>query len=193
MNRLAKTCVVSAIALSLAGCVSAPYISIDSKPSADLTRYQTYGFVEKPGTDREGYSTLLTGHFKAAVQQEMHARGYRLVEKDPELQVNFFSNVENRSETRNSPRMSIGYIHYRGGVSVGFPITHNDIDTRNYKVGTITLDIIDARAKELIWSGVLEGALSRKAMENPAGAVQSAVTQIFNRYPVAKAVTTPTQ
>jgi Domain of unknown function (DUF4136) len=174
------------VLLALAGCASTPRIAVDSRPNTDFAAYKTYAFVTQPGTDREGYTTILTGHFKAALQAEMQARGYRLVSDNPDLQLNFFSNVEHRSETRSSPRLNVGYIHYRGGISIGFPIANQDLETRNYKVGTITIDVVDARHKELIWEGVLEGALSRKALENPAAAVQSAVTQIFARFPVAK-------
>ena len=39
------------------------------------------------------------------------------------------------------------------------------------------------RVPALLWA--LEGALSRKAMRDPAGAVRSAVGQIFRQYPVA--------
>jgi hypothetical protein len=182
-----------AAVIVLAGCASAPRITVDSRQGTDFANYKTYAFVAQPGTDRDGYTTILTSHFKAAVQSEMQARGFRLADSDPDLQVNFFSNVENRSDTRSMPNMSFGYYQYRGGISIGFPISSATVETRNYKVGTINIDIIDARRKELVWEGVLEGALSRKAMENPAGAVQSAVSQIFSRFPIAKPVSTPAQ
>jgi Domain of unknown function (DUF4136) len=173
--------------LVVVGCASQPRISAQSRDGADFTQYRTYGWVSPLATDNAGYSTIITSHFKAAVQQEMQARGYVFSATDPDLQVNFFSNVENRSETRSSPSMSIGYFGYRGrfGYGMNIPVYNNQVETRNYKVGTVSIDVVDARRKELIWSGVLEGALSNKAMENPAGAIRSAVSQIYSRYPVA--------
>ncbi len=179
----------------LAGCASQPRISAQSRAGADFTQYRSYAWVSPLATDNAGYSTIITSHFKAAVQREMQARGYVYSESNPDLQVNFFSNVENRSETRSSPSMSIGYFGYRGrfGYGMNIPVYNNQVETRNYKVGTVSIDVVDARRKELIWSGVLEGALSNKAMENPAGAIQSAVGQIYSRYPVAKTAAVPAQ
>jgi hypothetical protein len=177
------------------GCASQPRISAQSRDGADFTQYRTYGWISPLATDNAGYSTIITSHFKAAVQQEMQARGYVYSATDPDLQVNFFSNVENRSETRSSPSMSIGYFGYRGrfGYGMSVPVYSNQVETRNYKVGTVSIDVVDARRKELIWSGVLEGALSNKAMDNPAGAIRSAVSQIFSRYPVARPASAPSQ
>jgi hypothetical protein len=40
---------------------------------------------------------------------------------------------------------------------------------------------------------VLEGTLSKKAMENPGAAIQYAVTQIYTRYPVPSRTAAPAQ
>jgi len=44
--------------------------------TVDLASYKTYGFPEEVGTDRAGYSTLVTRYFKDAVNREMQRRGF---------------------------------------------------------------------------------------------------------------------
>lgn len=182
-------------ALVIVGCVSQPRISSQARPNTVFASYKTYAWVSPLATDKAGYSTIITSHFKNAVQSQMAARGYTLDMNNPDLLVNFFSNIENRSETYSSPSMNMGYYGYRGsyGYGLGFPAFGGSVETRNYKVGTVSVDIVDAKRKELVWEGTLEGTLSSKAMDNPAGAIQSAVGYIFTKYPVQTSVLAPAQ
>lgn len=172
--------------LLLAGCASSgPKINSDFDRNADFSAYQTFGFVDPLGTDKHGYSTLVTSHFKAAAREQMESLGYTYTENNPDLLVNFFSNTENRTDIRTSPSMtaSYGYYGYRSGLYMGFPVYGTDTDTIHYKVGTLNIDVVDAAEERLIWEGIAEGKLSKAAMENPRAAIQSAVSQIFQRYP----------
>lgn len=187
MNRLIKAVIALAV-ITLAGCATTgPDIRTDFDPETDFTRYKTFGFVEPLGTDKHGYSTLITSYFKAAAQNEMQALGYTYSDTDPDLLVNFFMNMENRSDVRSGPRISAGYgyYQYRYGLYLGFPVYERETDTRHYKVGTLNIDVVDAKEKRLIWEGVAEGKLSQEALENPRPAIQSAVRQIFQHYPTA--------
>ena len=62
--------------IALAACQSSPQIRTQSAPALDVLRYQTFGFVEHPDTDKSGYTTLTTRYLKEAVSREMLARGY---------------------------------------------------------------------------------------------------------------------
>lgn len=189
-----KTVLVASV-LVMAGCASQPRISSQARVGSDFSSYKTYAWVSPLATDRAGYSTIMTSQFKTAVQAQMAARGFTFDANNPDLLINFFSNVESRSETRGSPSMSIGYFGYRGGYGygMGFPIYGGGIETRNYKVGTVSIDLVDAKRKELVWEGALEGTLSSKAMENPGAAIQSAVGQIYSKFPVQSSATIPAQ
>lgn len=171
----------------LSGCATGPDIRSDYDHEADFSGYQTFGFIEPLGTDKLGYSTLVTSHFKAAARKEMEALGYRYSEENPELKVNFFLNTENRTEIRSTPSMSAsyGYYGYRSGLYMGFPIYGSDTETRNYKVGTLHVDVVDTAKEQLIWEGIAEGKLSQEALDNPRPAIQSTVHQIFQHYPTA--------
>ncbi len=186
MKKIVFNALLMGSVLGMVGCVSQPRISSQSRPNIDFSAYKSYAWVAPLATDKAGYSTIITSHFKVAVQAQMAARGYTFDANNPDLLINFFSNVETRSETRSSSSMSVGYYGYRGGYGygMGFPIYGGGVETRNYKVGTVSVDVVDAKRKELVWEGALEGTLSSKVMQNPGGAIQSAVGQIFTKFPV---------
>ncbi|MBP7371002.1 MAG: DUF4136 domain-containing protein [Arenimonas sp.] len=192
MNRsLIKAFVLSA-SLTLIACTGGgPAITTQTRPNINFSQYKTYSFADKLGTDKPEYTTIITSEFKTAVQQEMFKRGYVYTASNPDLWVNFFSNVENRSDTYSTPGFAGGYYGmgfggygYGYGLGFGAPFYGRDVETINYKVGTVSIDVVDFKSKELIWTGMLEGALTKKSMENPGAAIQSAVTQIFSKYPV---------
>jgi hypothetical protein len=195
-NALVKTLLVSAV-FALTACTTGPSITTQARANTNFSQYKTWGYAEQLGTDKAGYSTIITSEFKQAVQKEMSARGYVYTETNPGLWVNFFSNVQTVTDTYSTPGVNVGlYGGYGGfnrgyGMGFGMPIYNNDVETRNYKLGTVSIDVVDVASKELIWEGVLEGALTKKAMENPGAAIQSAVTQIYAKYPIQGAAPAP--
>ncbi len=179
-----------AVSLLLGACASGPTYRTDYDPSVDFSSYETYGFFAPLGTDRAGYSTLITQHFKAAVRREMDALGYRFVEAgEPDLLVNFSANAEEVTEVRSRPAPTLvatyGYYGYRRGLYTTFPMYTTEVDTVRYQEGTANVDVIDNRANRLVWEGVVEGRLSREAMENPKAAIDRVVGELFARYPTA--------
>ena len=184
MKRHFTWIVAAAAALALAGCATTtgPDITIDYDRSADLMSYKTYGFPEEVGTDRAGYSTLVTGYFKDAVKREMEQRGYVYDEEDPDLFVNFFSNVREVSDVVSTPRFASGYYGYRYGLYGAWPFYDEDVSTVRYRLGTVNVDIDDGERMQLIWEGVAEGRVTRDDMKNPRAAIDAVVAELFRRY-----------
>lgn len=174
----------------LTACASGPKLRSDQAANIDFSRYQTFGFVAEPATDKAGYSTLVTQHFKHAIREQMQARGYRYSDTNPDLLVNFNSNTVNRSEVRTTPGIiaPYGYYHYRRGYYSPFMHYQPEVETVHFKVGTVNIDVVDASAKQLIWEGIAEGTLTEKALQQPQQAIQQAVQHIFSRYPLAAAL-----
>ncbi len=177
-----------AVALAaLAGCAATPStdIRVNSAPDADFSRYSTFGFPEQTGTDRGGYSTLVTSYFKAAVREQMEMRGYHYVDQNPDLLVNFYAKVRERTQTRPEPGFSAGYGYYgyRYGLYSAWPLYDNDVRTVTYPIGTANIDVVDARRKQMIWEGVAEGRISDEDMNQPRESIARVVTQLYARFP----------
>lgn len=177
---------VIAVAALAAGCATtrAPQTRIDYDKGADFSVYRTFGFPKETGTDRGGYSTLVTSYFKDSITTAMEARGYKYAEENPDLLVNFFMNTRERTESTSQPRMSMGYGYYgyRYGLYNAWPL-YDDDRTVTYKIGTINVDIVDAEKKQLVWEGISEGRVSEEAMANPKVTVNAVVTELMRKYP----------
>ena len=185
IRRVAAACALTA-ALFVAGCAttSGPQTRIDYDKSADFSVYRTYGFPKETGTDRGGYSTLVTSYLKSAMSAQMEARGYKYSEERPDLLVNFFMNTRERTEIRPSANASLGYGYYgyRYGLYNAWPLYDED-RTVTYKVGTLNIDIVDAEKKQLVWEGVAEGRVSDEELQNPKVAINAVVTELMRQYP----------
>jgi len=73
----AKFTMVALLGALLAGCATteAPDMRVDYDRNADFSVYRTFGFPKETGTDRGGYSTLITSYFKSSVSTAMEASG----------------------------------------------------------------------------------------------------------------------
>ncbi len=190
--RAARFMLMIALALCSAACTSGPQVRVDSDPSANLTSYKTFAFFEELATDKSSYSTMITSRLKDATRRELERRGYEEVTQNPDLRVNFNTNVENRTDVQSSPSASAGFYGYRAGMYGawgGYPI---DIHTTHYQQGTLVIDLVDAQKRQLVWQAIAQGRLSKKALENPAESIDALIAEMFEKYPVPALDTAPT-
>jgi hypothetical protein len=172
-----------AVVALLGGCASEPRLRSSFDPSADFGAYRTYGFVAPLGTDRSGYSTIISSTLRAAVSREMEQRGYEY-SATPDLLVNFHARLRERQQVDVVP---VGgppfYYGYRYGYYApwgGYPY---ETLVRDYTEGTLNVDIVDRARKQLVWEGIAIGEVSEKKLRDPASALPPVVARIFSRYP----------
>lgn len=185
-----KSLFVVALAIGLAACASGPDIRVDGDPNVNIPAYRTFGFFSSVATDKAGYSTILTTRLKDATRRELEKHGYAYAESDPELLVNFNLNVVDKTEVYSTPSAGVGYGYYgyRSGMYGAWSGYPRDIETRNYRQGTLSIDVVDAAKKALVWEGVAEARVTKKMRENPGDTVDSVVTDILAGFPAKNAV-----
>lgn len=180
IHRLRTGLVALAGAVLLVACATGPEIRRDTNPSANFAEFKTFGYFSPLATDNAGYETVFTARLKEATRRNLVAKGYVYSETDPDLLVNFYANVEDRQEIRTSP-VSLGYYGFRRGFYGGF--STQQIETVNYKTGTLTIDIIDRAQNALAWEATAEGRVSRDARRNPGPAIDAVVDQMMAPLP----------
>ncbi|MBU2114595.1 MAG: DUF4136 domain-containing protein [Gammaproteobacteria bacterium] len=192
LQQLILVC-VAASTLAIAGCASGPKVRSDAAANTNFSAYKTFSFMPEPATDKAGYATLVTQHFKDAISAEMTALGYQYSDNNADLMINFNSNVETRTDVRSMPTSSMhySYYNYRRGFYVGLPLYTNDVDTIRYKYGTVNIDVVDAAKKQLVWEGISEGTLKKSDLDNPKQAIANVVGLIFQQYPTRQTVPQP--
>jgi hypothetical protein len=51
-----------------------------------------------------------------------------------------------------------------------------------YTKGTLNIDLVDAKRKQLVWEGVAVGRVTDDKLANPEPAIDKAVADIFAKY-----------
>ena len=179
---LHSLCSLVALA-ALVGCVSAPETRADYDHTVDFAQYRSFGFFDKVGTDEADYESLVTRQLKASTRRELEARGYRYTATTPDLLVNFNASVTQQTRVRHMPfyggyyGYGYGYPGYYGAWAGYEPYVDQ------YEEGTLNIDIVDARRKQLVWEGVTVGRITDKAKKNRATAIDVAVQDMFTQFP----------
>jgi hypothetical protein len=184
--KCAKLLTVFGLSALLVACASGPKVRADADPSVNLASYKTFGFFDQLSTDKSKYSTMITTRLKDATRRELKMRGYEEAQ-DPQLLLNFNTNVENRTDVQSTPS-SAGFYGYRAGMYGAWGGYPQDVHTTHYQEGTLAIDVVDAAKKQLVWQGVAQARLTKSMLENPGDTIDSVVTDIFAKYPVPPAV-----
>jgi Domain of unknown function (DUF4136) len=181
LSALSSIGVVACLSL-VVGCASKPDIRADADPNANFAGYKTFGFFDNLATDKSRYSTMITSRLKDATRREMQMRGYAEAQQDPQLLVNFNTNVESRTELHSTP--SGGFYGYRSGMYGAWSSYPSETYTTQYQEGTLAIDIVDAAKKQLVWQGVAQARLTEAMLNNPTDTIDSIIGDIFAKYPV---------
>jgi hypothetical protein len=167
-----------AILLALAACASpGPHVRVEFDPGAPFEDYRTFGFQSPLGTG----DGAVTRHLVSATRRELEARGLRFDESAPDLRVNFNGRLSERSGAPLSGPPGGDYSYRQGHHAAwsGYPA----LEAAPYTVGTINIDLIDAKRRQLVWQGVFTGEVTDKMLTDPQPAIDRAVADAFARYP----------
>jgi len=187
---LVGVCLSSTFLLGACASLNAPQISTDYDHSANFATYKTFAFADPLGTDRGGYTTIVTARLKESVNNQMTQRGYVYQDKNPDLLVNFFIKIRNEAQYVAPAPMAWGPYGFDGGWyqpwpgygGFGFAPT-----VVQYTNGIIKIDLIDARKKQLVWEGVSKSQIDDFKNDTSANKLSLDVSQIFAYYPFAAA------
>lgn len=176
----------------LAACASSPAIKSDYDHQADFSRYRTFGYMSPLGTDKAGYSTLLTERLKDATRGQMEMRGYMYDAANPDLLVNFNGKLQQKIQVTEAPPPPMGpYYGYRSGFYGGWPGYGWGDTVYQYTEGTLNIDLVDARRKQMVWEGVAVGEVQNPDTATSSQNIDKAVAGIFAKYPFRAGVAAP--
>ena len=170
---------VALLSLALLTACRSYSVNYDYDVTASYGRYRTFDYyTSKKGTG--GTTTLMDKRVRAAVEKELQAKGFAMETKaDPDFLVTYYPIVQNR-KVRTNARMGMGwgYRPFYGGVST------TTSQVRNYKEGSIVIEIVDFKTNQLIWQGAAEGALTGlNSPEDADEVVPKAVRDILAKFP----------
>jgi len=151
-------------------------VNSDYDKKVDFTLYKTYAFY-KSGIDKVEVSDLDKKRILNSIDEAMASKGF-IKSETPDLLVNIFTKEREQVDV-NQFNMGWGY-----GWGWGWDpwMMGGNTAVSRYPVGTLFIDIIDAKKKELIWQGEGEGALTKDTNKKDEK-IKEFVSKILELYP----------
>ena len=182
-----------AATLVLAACATTPRVAVttDYDKATNFQLYRSYDWYQEQPTGERAktgtYDTFADRRIRAALATGLTAKGFTRSTTSPDVKIAYDITVktEERADpaTAFAPGFGYGYSYWYGyRYNYGFNrFGPGYATTTQYRVGTIIVDFVDAKANELIWRGVGESAVDPGAVSEQA--IGEIVTGILAKYP----------
>lgn len=176
----------------LSSCGSSLKIVADYNGDLDFSQYRTYNFLrpdpDSLQKDMAKSPTIINQlnqrRLETAIDEEMYLRGYSMSET-PDILISYYIKIENKTETTATTYGNYGSPYYGGygyyGYYGGYGYSYTDYQTYDYEYGTLIIDLVDAKAHELIWYCAASKALE-DVSRNPETTINYIVTKMFDNY-----------
>ncbi len=183
--RLSELCSLLSVTVLLAACASGPTIVTNKDPEANFSNFRTFNFMQPLATDRGDTRTILSNHLIAAATNEMETLGFQRADSNPDLLINFFVSTQERLQTRTTPNASASMHHRsrRYGTWRGYSMSASTTTITQTTEGTIAVDVIEVARNQLVWEGAASGRVTDSTRQNLKETVNSAVADIFAKFP----------
>ncbi|MBD1396166.1 DUF4136 domain-containing protein [Pontibacter sp. JH31] len=179
----------------LSSCVATSGIdqtSSISSPEKSLSTQKTYNWYQAvpvaPAAFENGYSSSLHQHLLKAIEVEFEKKGYSKTSLNPDLLVAYDVSVS-VPESKDKPELYGNGFGYSYAYMAGYRYDYGNAQMPGYRMvdlfkeGTLIVDVIDPKSKQLLWRGWTEGAVSN--FNAGYGKVEALVKAIIQRLPAA--------
>jgi hypothetical protein len=172
MKSLSSFTIVSLFAFAV-GCSSVSVFH-DYDREANFASLKTFSWMEGPRATAR--NAIMDKRIKNAVNSRLQAKAYQENSSQPDFLLAYHTNVKERLDVQDW-----GYVYGPRGRFWG-----RDVTVTKYKEGTLVLDIVDARSKQLIWRGVAQGALPNNPDPQKIDkVVNESVQKLLEKFPPA--------
>ena len=161
--------------LLIAGC-SGIKVTTDYDRKVDFKKFKTFNFSKEFENVR--LNDLNRRRLKEDISAQMNAKGYKIA-ATPDLLVNAF--VKGTPQyTANAHTNGMGWGGYGYGYG-GWGSSSTYVDVNSYTEGTLFIDLIDVKKKEMVWEGIAEGLVNPRENTREEG-LNKVVTRIFKDF-----------
>jgi hypothetical protein len=156
------------ISLCLTACANQPTYIVDFSEGTDFSQYQNYRWYDDVvETERGEYRHYNSSDKRVRdhVNAELEKKGlFESRTLEPDFLINYSKSTQDRVSIDSFSGYpqgmfgSVGAGTYGTGMSIGYS---SGPSVREYREGTVVLDVIDAKSMEIVWRGIAEGRLSK--------------------------------
>ncbi|MEC4113711.1 DUF4136 domain-containing protein [Myroides pelagicus] len=173
---------IPVIAIMLFGIAcSSVRVNTDYDQSANFSTYKTFAFL-KEGIDEVKVSDLDKRRILNAIENELIAKGFVKANEKPDFIINIFTTAtKNVNISHNNYYRSWGYYGY--GPYWG--PDHTSVTT-NIE-GTLYIDVLDTKTKNLVWQGSGQGVISpNQKPEKKEERIKTFANKVLSNFPPMK-------
>jgi hypothetical protein len=168
-------------ALMLPALVLAQKTSYDYDKATDFTSFKRYAHKEGTAVGQP----LIDDRIVAAIDAQLQAKGLTKVESDPDVFVVYHVAFDKQKDISTySSGYGGGYGPYGWGWGGGWAGGTSTTQVRDIVVGTLVIDMADAKKGQLAWRGI--GVREVNTQANPEKrdkSINDAVKKIIKNYP----------
>lgn len=173
--RAVRLVVLAVLVSAFAVSCSSIRVAADYDKKANFNEYKSFAFY-KPGVDKAEISDLDKKRILRAIETELIAKGYTKSE-NPDVLISIFTKERDRVDVYNNAGW--GWGPYWGPY---WGMGYSNVSTRTE--GSLYIDIIDAKQKELIWQGKGTGNLVTNGdVDRKVERINEFVKEIMAQYP----------
>jgi hypothetical protein len=173
MKMRKKVIMLIGLALFLANASFAQQVKTDYDRAANFSQYRTYSWEKVQTPD-----PLWVDRIEAAVNAALAAKGWTQVESGGDISI-IAMEINRNHQTLNTYYDDFGGgWRWRGFGGFGESTTTSE----TYTVGTLVVDLFDAKTNMLVWRGVSSGMLSDKSNKNIKN-LNREVQKMFQHFP----------
>jgi hypothetical protein len=171
------------IAWAAVGCATL-HVGSDYDKQASFAVYHSFAWLP-----RERYGTrnpLVIQRARDAIQAELTRKGYVLGPEaaTADFAVDFTIGSRVRMDVHSYPAPYVGGWWYGGGPGWwGYPYWGSEIDVRQYREGTLSIDVFDAHSHRPVWHGWAKKQLSESDIERSEKPIREAVQAVLAQFP----------
>jgi len=186
-SKLYHAFVFSAIALVLWGCGLQAHVQ--KTPGTDLDNYRTFNWIDdEPKANSKEYVNFEESYLKRSIAEELTKKGYREVKGNADVSIDYDVMIENSQYLKREAVYSQPFVDYRYNPytrriqPVYYPSRYigDNSYTVPYKSGTITVNLVDNKTKEVAWQGWAETEVDRKKLTTSE--IDQTITAIFRKF-----------
>ena len=169
---------VLALGVLLASPVHAQKPQIQWDKEYDFSKVKTFKWQPPSAPSLEDSNPFMHKFIESSIETELQNVGFTKTDGDPDVYVTYHGSVDTEVQLRST---SFGYgvgSYGMGGWGMsGYSLGNQHTTTREVqtKKGTLVVDVVDAKEKQLVWRGTASGILISDDQEKTQKAVGNAI------------------
>ena len=163
------------LSLFLVTTVTLASVTTDFDKSVEFSKFKTFAW--KTGNPPKDF--LIEKRLVADIEQQMEAKGFTKVDKDPDLLVVIHTTVEEDKEI-NADTFGYGGFGWGGWGAWGGSTM---VNVQNVPYGTLMVDMVHGSSNDLVWRGVANNIYVSNKAEKVDKKLEKAVEKMFHHFP----------